>query len=103
MKRYLNLSARNGLHIGMRPTKRHMVIYSPKGMSSWESHQYLWNKLQQDGYIVLRNMALFDGDEDYQWCLTDKGRLAMGFPAPVERAETEHFSIFETDRGCWTR
>ena len=79
MKYYLNISKKNGLHIGGKPTKHSMLLNPPEGMARWEIMFKMWERLKDDGIIKWVNIAPEDKEEEYQWRLTAKGERAMGF------------------------
>lgn len=76
---YLNISKKNGLHIGGAPTKHSMKIDPPEGAATWEIMFKIWDMLRDDGIIKWKNVAPKGKEADYQWCLTKKGEKAMGF------------------------
>lgn len=75
MKRYLNFT-RKGIHVGKRPTMRHLVIEVdlPNDTEEINVVMAVVRKAEQDHLIVWQNVGLFEGDNEFQWVLDSRGR-----------------------------
>ncbi len=75
MKRYLNFT-RKGIQVSKRPTIRHWTIEVdlPDGTNEISVAIAVVQKAEKDHLIVWENVGLFEGDNEFQWVLSGRGR-----------------------------
>jgi hypothetical protein len=73
MIRYLNVT-NNGLQVEVSPSQKTLGRADiPKLSIEANIRAAVLDYFEQSGFIEWRNMASFNGGEDYKWGLTEKG------------------------------